>query len=338
MGARKLSYYDEEANFLSVFSKKESPENFFSASKSSLDYYPFGMLLPERQGSSSAYRYGFQGQEKDDEIKGEGNSVNYKYRMHDPRIGRFFAVDPLASEYPHNSPYAFSENMVIHMVELEGLEAVPHDQTWDLNEKNVTATDGNVSKTFMYGKIDGKSVTLHQITIGENKGNFSATIHNSDINQGFDFNFTRENSENGTHNYNAFVVGEDLVSKNGFNIKSTTSSNELNSVKHNNSELESTISTTLNVGGTTLGILGNSKAPIVSAISLINDVRVSTQTGNEGHLVKGVISTSVSFIPWVGIPAASYISSKDHNLFTIKTFFEAQSDPDLWDYEDLLDK
>lgn len=43
--------------------------------------------------------------------------------MHDPRVGRFFAVDPLAGKYPYNSPYAFSENMVIHMIELEGLEA-----------------------------------------------------------------------------------------------------------------------------------------------------------------------------------------------------------------------
>lgn len=42
--------------------------------------------------------------------------------MHDPRIGRFFAVDPLAADYPYNSPYAFSENNVIAFVELEGLE------------------------------------------------------------------------------------------------------------------------------------------------------------------------------------------------------------------------
>lgn len=50
--------------------------------------------------------------------------MNYKFRMYDPRIGRFFAVDPLAAKYPHNSPYAFSENQVIHAVELEGLEKV----------------------------------------------------------------------------------------------------------------------------------------------------------------------------------------------------------------------
>ncbi|RED45628.1 RHS repeat-associated protein [Seonamhaeicola aphaedonensis] len=80
------------------------------------------MLQPNRHGSSDSYRYGFQGQEKDDEVKGEGNSLNYKYRMHDPRVGRFFAVDPLASIYPWNSPYSFSENRVIDGTELEGLE------------------------------------------------------------------------------------------------------------------------------------------------------------------------------------------------------------------------
>ncbi len=86
------------------------------------DYYPFGMLLPNRHESSSNYRYGFQGQEMDNEIKGEGNSINYTFRMHDPRVGRFFAVDPLFREYPWNSPYAFSENVVINAIELEGLE------------------------------------------------------------------------------------------------------------------------------------------------------------------------------------------------------------------------
>ncbi len=66
--------------------------------------------------------YSFQGQERDDEVKGNGNSVNYTFRMHDPRVGRFFAVDPLSRKYPYNSSYAFSENRLIDGVELEGLE------------------------------------------------------------------------------------------------------------------------------------------------------------------------------------------------------------------------
>jgi hypothetical protein len=48
--------------------------------------------------------------------------LNYTFRMHDPRIGRFFAVDPLFKDYPCNSPYSFAENDVIAYAELEGGE------------------------------------------------------------------------------------------------------------------------------------------------------------------------------------------------------------------------
>jgi RHS repeat-associated protein len=91
------------------------------------DYSPYGLMLDNRHGEAAGvnYRYGFQGQEMDDEIKGQGNSYNYEYRMHDPRLGRFFAIDPLAPKYPHNSPYAFSENRLIDRIELEGAEASP---------------------------------------------------------------------------------------------------------------------------------------------------------------------------------------------------------------------
>jgi RHS repeat-associated protein len=97
-------------------------DNFVPEVLSANEYGAFGNLLNGRGFSKRDYRYGFQGQEKNDEVKGEGNSVNYKYRMHAPRVGRFFAVDPLFRKFPYWSPYAFSGNQVIHTVELEGLE------------------------------------------------------------------------------------------------------------------------------------------------------------------------------------------------------------------------
>ncbi len=95
------------------------------------NYYPFGMQITALSGNSGEYRFGFQGQEVDNEIKGIGNSINYKFRMHDPRIGRFFAVDPLFAKFPWNSPYAFSENKVISGIELEGLEVASTTYVWD---------------------------------------------------------------------------------------------------------------------------------------------------------------------------------------------------------------
>ena len=87
-----------------------------------IDYYPFGSLMPGRNSNSGDYAYGFQGQLIDNEIKGTGNSINFEYRMHDPRLGRFLSIDPLAAKYPHYTPYSFSGNRVIDCIELEGLE------------------------------------------------------------------------------------------------------------------------------------------------------------------------------------------------------------------------
>jgi RHS repeat-associated protein len=87
--------------------------------------------MPGRYGNTEDYRYGFQGQESDDEITGSESHIAFKYRVHDARLGRFFSIDPLAPNYPRNAPYAFSENDVIRAVELEGAEKkiVIHHQT-----------------------------------------------------------------------------------------------------------------------------------------------------------------------------------------------------------------
>lgn len=91
------------------------------------EFVPKGTLQSAEKRSEKVpygYRFGFQGQEKDDEVYGAtGTSYNYTYRMHDARVGRFLSIDPLASKYAYNSPYAFSENRVIDAVELEGLES-----------------------------------------------------------------------------------------------------------------------------------------------------------------------------------------------------------------------
>ena len=55
--------------------------------------------------------------------------------MHDPRVGRFFAVDPLNYDYPHNSPYAFSENRVVDGADLEGSEWIYY-QIRSVDEKS----------------------------------------------------------------------------------------------------------------------------------------------------------------------------------------------------------
>jgi len=61
---------------------------------SATDYYPFGFAMDNRNFSSSDYRFGFNGMEKDDEMKGSGNSYTTEFRQYDSRLGRWLSLDP----------------------------------------------------------------------------------------------------------------------------------------------------------------------------------------------------------------------------------------------------
>ncbi len=94
------------------------------------DYYPFGSPMSWTTSDSSGgklysgggYRYGFNGKEKDNEIKGEGNSYDFLFRAYDPRLGKFLSTDPLTQKFPALSPYQHAGNNPIAAIDLEGLE------------------------------------------------------------------------------------------------------------------------------------------------------------------------------------------------------------------------
>jgi len=106
------------------FEKPDMPETGLVAFNAEVlsysDYYPFGMLQDARQGSKANYRYGFNGMEKDDELKGEGNSYDFGARMYNPRVGRWFKMDPLFMKYAYDSPFLFSGNSPISITDPDG--------------------------------------------------------------------------------------------------------------------------------------------------------------------------------------------------------------------------
>jgi RHS repeat-associated protein len=75
---------------------------------------PFGMLIQERSYTATVegYRFGFNGQEGDDEVSGSGNSYTAEFWQYDSRLGRRFNRDPKSN--PSISVYAcFANNPVI---------------------------------------------------------------------------------------------------------------------------------------------------------------------------------------------------------------------------------
>ncbi len=87
------------------------------------NYYPFGM---QWEGVNPTIRHAknnlktYQGQELTEELG--LNTHEWRYRMSDRSIGRFWQVDPLAEDYMYNATYAFQENKMGIGTELEGLE------------------------------------------------------------------------------------------------------------------------------------------------------------------------------------------------------------------------
>lgn len=188
------------------------------------DYYPFGLSfntyqaerMNDNYAATQKNRYGFQGQEWQKDL--DLGWSQFKWRNHQPDIGRFFNVDPLSDDYVYNSPYAFSENHVTSHVELEGLEK--------LSIKNIDNSNGTIQGPWKdqataqaYARSrptkDGFiiSSTMHQDRVESlEKGNFNGTpeaivLHRT-VNNSTDETITSFNNRGlGTH----FIVGADGV-------------------------------------------------------------------------------------------------------------------------------
>jgi RHS repeat-associated protein len=76
--------------------------------------------MPGRKYATATYRFGFNGKENDNELKGVGNSVVFEARMCDPRLGRWLSIDALASKYSDVSPFVFVLNSPIQAKDPDG--------------------------------------------------------------------------------------------------------------------------------------------------------------------------------------------------------------------------
>ncbi len=90
------------------------------------DYYPFGMMIPENyyQDSTAKTRFGFNGMEREDEIAGLGNSLNFGARQYDSRIARFNSQDFYRTRFASETPYLVSKNNPIKFIDFNGNYAI----------------------------------------------------------------------------------------------------------------------------------------------------------------------------------------------------------------------
>jgi RHS repeat-associated protein len=95
---------------------------------------------------------GYQGSESDDDVKGEGNSYTTFYRIHDPRLGRWFSIDPVFQ--PWQSPYNSMDNNPIWHNDVLG-DWVKGAGFW----RNMKSSDGQIKAEDFSKTISGSIVS-----------------------------------------------------------------------------------------------------------------------------------------------------------------------------------
>ncbi len=176
------------------------------------DYYAFGSPLYGRNytAQTGGYRFGFNGKENDNEVKGEGNSLDFGARIYDSRLGRWLSLDPLQAKYPSFSPYAFCANNPINFIDYDGKDfGFAIDQSshtiiitaniYTINEQTTNEANAAAAKwTSLNGgivTINGEQFTVEmKITVIEAK----ATSENSSFEEAH--RMSNEDSQGNTYN------------------------------------------------------------------------------------------------------------------------------------------
>jgi RHS repeat-associated protein len=142
-------------------------EPFLTVVKSPANDFSF-----KGKNDAKAYRYGFNGMEKDDEVKGSGNSYTTEFRQYDSRLGRRWNIDPVVKH--HESPYATFANNPIWFADKDGLD------TLMMHKQNIESPSGHVFSIVTFSIIqDGKERKLSESMFLGSNANYRQLPENS---------------------------------------------------------------------------------------------------------------------------------------------------------------
>ncbi len=129
-GLKRYEIVNHSGDVQAVVSDKRVRTSSVSSADiiSATDYYPFGMVMPNRSFGTRTYRYGFQGMECDSAVAGDGNSYTTEFRQYDPRVCRWMSVDPMENKYPDMSPYVAFMNNPISVGDANGADPLTAQQ------------------------------------------------------------------------------------------------------------------------------------------------------------------------------------------------------------------
>ncbi len=163
---------------------------------------------------ANAYRYGFNGMEKDNEVKGSGNHYTTEFRQYDSRLGRWFSIDPKAKERASWTPYnTFRNNPILNI-----------DPLGDLDDDYGLDKQGNIT---LLRKTDDKTDKL--IALDNNKLETNKSI---EVEKGILSNIKSDKSTADGTSYNYMSIQGDEKATALFEFAAQNSNVEWSQVKY----------------------------------------------------------------------------------------------------------
>jgi RHS repeat-associated protein len=176
------------ANKINYFEIAEFNWNYFVAPKiptrQAKEYCLFGAPMPGRNFSAGDYRYGMNGQEKDNEIF--QGAYTAEYWEYDSRIGRRWNLDPMG--YAWQSDYSTFNNNPIKYADPSGLKGEDViEKSWDTKSNSyvetnrVTENSGTDTYIFRGGALDNQRLDYN---IGSGTSTWSGGNNSSGLSYG----------------------------------------------------------------------------------------------------------------------------------------------------------
>lgn len=190
-GKRRYELSNHLGNVLAVVSDKRTHtclvgttfDHYAAEIISANDYYPFGMIMPNRTYQNGAYKFGLQGQENDIEVAGAGNSLDFGARIYDSGLGRWMGLDDHSKPFHSNYEFAYSNPILI--VDKDGYDEVIYDPATgeveiintngplvyrEIVYKQISQTEGGSIYVGSFKQVDWRtSQNFHSILVNNDK-------------------------------------------------------------------------------------------------------------------------------------------------------------------------
>jgi len=157
---------------------------------SAQDDYPFGSLMPGRSYNANGYRFGFNGQKKDDEVFNDpSTSYTAEFWQYDSRIGRRWNLDPKPN--PAISQYAtFALNPILYNDMLG--DTVKYSNGAEEYVKKAMGNDKNFAKRI--SELHASDVVYEFNYLGEHKEGQAGVLRSDGDKIFFDFTISDGNN------------------------------------------------------------------------------------------------------------------------------------------------